>query len=105
MKTLQDDLLKAEQRLREANERELPEEKLRFMVKQKRKAFNDLMTRFKKENDEIGNRRFERRRRREYNQNEPGAKFPMGDSYDDYEDPFASFHRRDRRPHQKNGFH
>eukprot|EP00551_Chaetoceros_affinis_P002332 CAMPEP_0203633238 /NCGR_PEP_ID=MMETSP0088-20131115/371_1 /ASSEMBLY_ACC=CAM_ASM_001087 /TAXON_ID=426623 /ORGANISM="Chaetoceros affinis, Strain CCMP159" /LENGTH=191 /DNA_ID=CAMNT_0050486491 /DNA_START=115 /DNA_END=690 /DNA_ORIENTATION=- len=100
LKTFQDDLLKAEQKLREANEKELPEEELRFVVEQKRKAFNDLMKRFKEENDDIGNKRFERpserrrRRRYDHNRNHPLPE-PMGGRYYD-EDPFASFHRRNK---------
>eukprot|EP01083_Nonionella_stella_P022903 63310_1 len=106
LKELQDDLTAAEQIWREANEKELPEEELRIIVDEKRRIFNDVMTRYKKENEERGigdHMRFERpseRRRRRFDESHNDERRYHRGSYDD-EDPYASFHRRDRLPHER----
>ena len=104
LRRLENDLVEAEEKLRDANERELPEEKLKKAVENKRRALNDLMSRFKIENegkDVIDiQRTFERpsvrRRRRYYDQNrsnESGYYHQRRDNYN--EDQYSSFHRKE----------
>lgn len=103
---LQNDLTRAEETLREANESELPEETLRERVDEKRKAFNDLMNRYKEENegkDVAQSSRFDRpydRRSRTKQLNNRHYRSEYQKPKDDTNalglDPFASFHTKSK---------
>lgn len=108
LKKLQDELTKAEEIWRNANENELPEDELRVVVEEKRRVLNDCMVRYKEENEAkmatIGNRHFERvseRRKRQADEHrneevhERVGYDKSGSCDDGKEDPFASFHRRE----------
>ena len=107
LRKLQDELEMAQEKWRDANEKELPEEQWRLLVERKRRALNDLMAQYKEENKgrfvDDERMRFERpseRRRRGYggydqHRNEGGYYQSKGGYYK-YKDPYASFHRKDR---------
>ncbi len=102
---LQNDLTQAEDALRQANEKELPEVTLVEAVEKKRRALNDLMNKYKKENEGKNENDFiqfdgpyatrhPRSKRFENHHHTPttGYKKTLGHTLD----PFASFRRNDK---------
>jgi hypothetical protein len=97
---VQAELTKAEAALREANENELPEEKYRILVEEKRKELVDMLAKFETEaikekpsSDHLKGRKFERpsERRRRLDEERGGHGHDDHHHGDDDDDAFVHF--------------
>lgn len=101
---VQAELTKAEAALREANENELPEEKYRIVVEEKRKELVDMLAKFaaeaiQEEPSDLKGRKFERPSERRRRLDEEKGHGHDGDHHGDDNDAFVHFGGRNKHHH------
>jgi hypothetical protein len=99
-------LTKAEAALRDANENELPEEKYRVVVEEKRKELNDMLASFaaeasEKEESVPKTRKFERPSERRKRLDEERGGHHDEHTGEDDKDAFAHFGGRNKHHHDE----